>query len=322
MKQVRIATRGSRLAIIQAEIIADSLRNLTDDIEVTLVTVTTKGDCDTLVPQVTDFLHKSDARGVFTSGVETALLEGRADLAVHSLKDLPTAGTPDLLIAAIPAREYPADALVTSKKVDSLKDLPTGAFIGTSSPRRIALLRHFRSDLKIVPLRGNVETRVRKVESGDIDAAVLAYAGLNRLGLADKISAVLAPDEFLPAPGQGALAIQAHANNTELITLVSQLDDKISRVAVQAERYVLAAMHGGCRIPLGAYARVADDKLTIDAMIADLDGKILIKRSRSSTLKPPYEPSTWAQSCAQELAEELLSSGGSDILNQIRKRTY
>ncbi len=310
MKQIRIATRGSRLAIIQSEIIAEMLRNFTNDIEVTLVTVATKGDRNK-----TDFLSTSKDKGLFTSEVEAALLDGRADLAVHSLKDLPTAGTPDLLIAAIPAREYPADVLVASKKVDSLKDLPTGAVIGTSSPRRIALLRHFRSDLKIVPLRGNVETRVRKVDASEIDASVLAYAGLNRLGLSDRISAILAPDEFLPAPGQGAMAVQTHAENTEVIALVSQLDDKISRITGQAERNVLAAMHGGCRIPLGAYARVADDKLIIDAMIADLDGKILIKRSRSAAIEK-------AQSCAEKLAEELLSAGGREILNQIRMADY
>jgi hydroxymethylbilane synthase len=228
---------------------------------------------------------------------------------------LPTAGTPDLLIAAIPARENPADALVASKKLDSLSDLPAGATIGTSSPRRIALLHHFRSDLKIVPLRGNVETRVRKVANGEINAAILACAGLNRLGLEDRISVVLPPEEFLPAPGQGALAVQAHAEDTELIALVSKLDDKPTRIATEAERSVLAAMHGGCRIPLGAYARVIDDKLIIDAMIADLDGKTLIKRSRSA-------PTDEAQSCAQELAEELLSSGGREILNQIRTADY
>ncbi len=307
MKQIRIATRGSKLALVQAELVANLLRKLTNDFEVSLITVTTKGDRDRLVPQVTDFLHKSDARGVFTSEVENTLLDGRADLAVHSLKDLPTADTPDLLIAAIPARENPADALVASKKVGSLSDLPLGATIGTSSPRRIALLRHFRSDLNIVPLRGNVETRVHKVATGEIDAAVVACAGLNRLGLADKISAVLAPEDFLPAPGQGALAVQTHAENTEAIALVSRFDDRPTRIVTQAERCVLTAMHGGCRIPLGAYARVVDDKLVIDAMIADLDGKTLIRRSRSATLEE-------AQSCAEQLAEELLSAGGREIL--------
>jgi len=311
MKKIRIATRSSRLAIIQAELVAGLLRNLAGDFEVSLITITTKGDRDK-----TDFLHKSEARGIFTSEVQAALLDDRADLAVHSLKDLPTVGTADLVIAAIPTRENPADALVASKKeVGSLSDLPVGATIGTSSPRRIALLRHFRSDLKIVPLRGNVETRVRKVTTGEIDAAILACAGLNRLGLADKISAVLAPEEFLPAPGQGALAVQARAEDTELIALVSQLDDKPTRIATEAERSVLAAMHGGCRIPLGAYARVVDGKLVIDAMIADLEGQILIRRLHSAVLNE-------AQSCAEQLAEELLSAGGREILQKIRLADY
>jgi hydroxymethylbilane synthase len=316
MRQIRIATRGSKLAVIQAELVANLLRKVINTIEVSLVTVTTKGDRDGR-----DFLYKSDTRGIFTSEVEAALLDGRADLAVHSLKDLPTApprrtgDTADLVIAAIPARENPADALVAAKKVGSLNDLPAGATIGTSSPRRIAQLRHLKSNLEIVPLRGNIETRVRKVTAGEIDAAIVACAGLNRLGLADKISAVLAPEEFLPAPGQGALAVQARAGETELIALVSQLDDKLARIAAEAERSVLAAVHGGCRIPLGAYARVVDDRLVIDAIIADLEGKTLIKRSRSTAIGQ-------VQSCAGELAEDLLSAGGREILQKIRTADY
>ena len=310
MKQIRIATRGSKLAMIQAELVAGLLRNLQSDLEISFIAVTTKGDRDK-----SDFLHKSDARGVFTSEVEAALLDGRADVAVHSLKDLPTTGTPDLVIAAVPPRENPADVLAASEKVCSLSDLPVGAAIGTSSPRRIALLHHFRSDLKTVPLRGNVETRVRKVADGEIDAAVLAFAGLKRLGLTEKMSATLDPHEFLPAPGQGALAVQARAGDNELIELVSQINDKHTRIATEAERNVLHAMHGGCRIPLGTYARVIDDKLIIDAMIADLNGRTLIKRSSSATLDK-------AKSCAEKLAEELLTSGGREILSQVRETDY
>jgi len=160
-------------------------------------------------------------------------------------------------------------------------------------------------------LRGNVETRVRKVTTGQVDAVVVASAGLNRLGLADKISAVLRPEEFLTAPGQGALAVQVRAEDTELAELVSQLDDEPTRIETQAERYVLAAMHGGCSIPLGVYARITGDHLTIDAMIADIDGKNLIKRSGSS-------PVNQSKACAQKLAEELLEAGGREILEQIK----
>jgi hydroxymethylbilane synthase len=310
MKRIRIATRGSKLAMIQTELVAGLLRNLYSDLEISFITVTTKGDRDK-----SDFLHKSDARGVFTSEVEAALLDGRADVAVHSLKDLPTTGAPDLTITAVPPREIPADVLVASEKVCSLNDLPVGATVGTSSPRRIALLHHFRGDLKTVPLRGNVETRVRKVSTGEIDAAVLAFAGLKRLGLTDKISAILDPHEFLPAPGQGALAVQARSGDTEIIEPVSQIDDKHTRTATETERNVLHAMHGGCRIPLGTYARVIDDKLIIDAMIADLNGRTIIKRSSSATLEN-------AKSCAEKLADELLTSGGREILSQIRKTGY
>jgi len=306
MKPIKIASRASKLALAQTDIVKSSLKKLFPSIEISIVTVSTKGDRDKA-----DFLHKSQSVGFFTSEVENAILDGRADLAVHSLKDLPTAPAPELVIAAIPKRQSPADALVASEKVASIDDLPAGATVGTSSIRRIAQLRHIRDDLKCVPLRGNVETRVRKVTTGQVDAVVVACAGLNRLGLADKISAVLRPEEFLTAPGQGALAVQVRAKDTELAELVSKLDDEPTRIETQAERLVLAAMHGGCSIPLGVYARITGDHLTIDAMIADIDGKNLIKRSGSS-------PVSQSRDCAQKLVEELLEAGGREILDQIR----
>ena len=306
MKPIKIASRASKLALAQTDIVKSSLKKLFPSIETSIVTIFTKGDHDKA-----DFLYKSKSVGFFTSEVENAILDGRADLAVHSLKDLPTDPAPELVIAAIPKRDSVADALVASEQVASIDDLPAGATVGTSSLRRIAQLRHIRDDLKCVPLRGNVETRVRKVTTSQVDAVVVACAGLNRLGLADKISAVLQPKEFLTAPGQGALAIQVRAKDTELAELVSKLDDESARIETQAERYVLAAMHGGCSIPLGVYARITGDHLTIDAMIADIDGKNLIKRSSSS-------PVNQSRDCAQKLAEELLEAGGRDILDQIR----
>ena len=306
MKPIRIASRASKLALAQTDIVKSSLEKLFPGIEISIVTVSTKGDRDK-----SDFLYKSKSVGFFTSEVENAILDGRADLAVHSLKDLPTAAVPELVIAAIPKRDSVTDALVASEQVASIDDLPAGATVGTSSLRRIAQLRHIRDDLKCVPLRGNVETRVRKVTTSQVDAVVVACAGLNRLGLADKISAVLQPKEFLTAPGQGALAVQVRTKDTELAELVSKLDDEPTRIETQAERLVLAAMHGGCSIPLGAYARIIGDRLTIDAMIADIDGKNLIKRSGSS-------PVSQSRDCAQKLAEELLEAGGREILDQIR----
>jgi hydroxymethylbilane synthase len=208
-------------------------------------------------------------------------------------------------------REEVADALVASGRAASIEELPVGARIGTSSLRRIAQLKHLRTDLQCVPLRGNVETRIRKVLSGEVDAAIVACAGLNRLGLADKISAVLDPEKFLTAPGQGALAVQIRADDAELCRLLCELDDKPTRIATEAERSVLAAMRGGCSIPLGVYARVTDDRVIIDAMIADIEGKVVIRRSGSSTLDQ-------SKACASKLAQELLDAGGREILERIR----
>lgn len=307
MKSIRIASRGSKLALAQAHYTRDLLKNLQKDIEVSIVVISTKGDRDK-----SDFLYKSESIGVFTSEVENALLDGRADLAVHSLKDLPTAITEGLIVAAIPKREDPRDALVSNHDIGSLFDLPKGASVGTSSLRRIAQVLQYRDDLKCQPLRGNVETRVKKVESGEVDAIIIAKAGLNRLGLAGKISAVLDTEEFVPAPGQGALAIQIRSDDEDLAELVSRLDDRDTRLAVEAERRVLALMHGGCSIPLGVHGRIEGDKMSIDAILSDPAGKNFIKRSASVAVKD-------AQDCAQAIAEEILAAGGKEILENIRK---
>lgn len=306
MRHIRIASRASKLALAQSKIVKEALEKLSDEIEISIVTISTKGDRDK-----SDFLHKSESVGFFTSEVENAVLDGRADMAVHSLKDLPTAHTAGLLIAAIPKREAAADALVASGVAASIEDLPVGATVGTSSLRRIAQLHHLRNDLKCVPLRGNVETRVRKVAAGQIDAAIVACAGLKRLGLTDKISAVLAPEQFLTAPGQGALAVQVRAEDTELIELARQLDDKPTRIATEAERSVLANTGGGCSIPLGAYARVTKKQLEIDAMMADIKGEKYVRRSKTACVEA-------GKTCARELADELLEAGGREILEQLR----
>jgi hydroxymethylbilane synthase len=306
MRPLKIASRGSKLAMIQSNYIREMLEKLVSGIDISIVKISTKGDSDK-----SDFLYKTDSKGFFTSEVEKALLDGRADLAVHSFKDLPTACTQGLVVAAVPKRESVADALITSGQADSIAALPAGATVGTSSLRRIAQLRRLRDDLKCVPLRGNVETRVLKVTHGEIDAAIVACAGLNRLGLADKISAILPPEEFLPAPAQGALAVQIRTDDSELEGLVSQLDDEHSRITAETERYVLTAMHGGCSIPLGAYCQIHDETITIDAMICDIEGKQYIKRSKAGYIDK-------AKICAEELAQEMLDAGGREILDKIR----
>ncbi len=306
MRPLKIASRASKLALVQSNYICNLLENLSGHIDISIVKISTKGDRDK-----SDFLYKSDSMGFFTSEVENALLEGRADLAVHSLKDLPTACTEGLVVAAIPKRESVADALIASSQATSIAALPAGATVGTSSLRRIAQLHRLRNDIKCVPLRGNVETRVSKVASGKVDAAVIACAGLNRLGLEDKISAILPPQEFLPAPAQGALAVQIRSDNSELAGLVSKLDDKNTRIAAEAERAILSSMHGGCSIPMGVYSKISGDTISIDAIISDVEGKRYIKRSRTANIDE-------AKSCAEELAQELLNAGGREILEQIR----
>lgn len=306
MKSIRIATRASRLALAQAEIVRRLLQQARTGLEVTLVKVTTRGDSSKSA-----FLQKAGATGFFTSEVERAVLDGRADIAVHSLKDLPTAQPEGLVVAAVPKRENCADAVVAKKNVASLYDLPAGATVGTSSLRRIAQIRHLRPELKTVPLRGNIETRIHKVRTGRVDAAVVAYAGLFRLGFADSVSAVLEPGEFLPAPGQGALAVQTRADDDEINEFVRGLDDESSRIAVEAERQVLRAVGGGCSVPLGVWARIESDALRINAMIAALDGKSLYRSSGSCDIGRRGE-------CAGRVAAELLSAGGREILENIR----
>jgi len=306
MRPFSIASRGSKLALVQSNYIRGLLAELGGGVEISIVEVSTRGDRDK-----SDFLYKANSMGYFTSEVENAVLDGRADLAVHSLKDLPTAYTQGLTIAAIPKRELVADALISSSGAAGLADLAPGSTVGTSSLRRIAQVRHIRDDLNCVPLRGNVETRLAKVAAGDVDAAIVACAGLNRLGLADKITGVLAPEEFLPAPGQGALAVQIRTDDGELAKLVSKLDDKNARTTAETERHILAAMHGGCSIPLGVHSQIHGDNITIDAVIADVEGQKYVKRSATA-------PIDRARTAAEQLAQVLLDAGGREILDQIR----
>ncbi len=306
MKSVRIASRASKLALKQTDIVRKLLENISPDIKFSIVRITTKGDRDK-----SDFLYQAESRGLFTSEVENALLDGRADLAVHSLKDLPTLFRDGLVIAAIPQRESPADALVAGDNVTSIEQLPSGATIGTSSLRRIAQIKLLRDDIECVPLRGNVETRVRKVTEGNLDAIVIACAGLSRLGLADRISAVLPPREFIPAPAQGALAVQIRADDKELAELVMRIDDENSRIAVETERCVLETIHGGCSVPLGVYSQIDGDAITTDAILCDLDGKNFVKHSFTS-------PIAEAKTSARQLAQQLLTNGGQQILKNIK----
>lgn len=271
-----IGSRGSKLALWQSEWVMSRLRELHPQLEVRIEIIKTSGDILKDVP-----LPAIGGKGLFTKELEEALLDRRIDLAVHSLKDLPTMLPDGLTIAVITEREDVRDALVlrAGQSLDSpsLKSLPAGAVVGTSSLRRLAQLRHLRPDAGIKDLRGNVDTRLRKLDSGDYDAIILASAGLRRLGLTERISAALPSEEMLPAVGQGALGIETRADDPDTFGLLSQLEHGPTRAACTAERALLRSLGGGCQLPIAAHATVADDRLRIEALVAGVSGAVIIR---------------------------------------------
>jgi len=283
------------------------IKTICPDADISFVYVSTKGDRDN-----TDFLHKVDSVGFFTSEVENALLQNEADIAVHSLKDLPTEITGGLTIAAIPPREEVCDVMVSGVDINSINDLPKGATVGTSSLRRIAQIKHLRNDLSCQPLRGNVETRVNKVKSGQVDAIIIAQAGLNRLSMSDNISLVLAPEDFVPAPGQGALAIQTRSDDKDLLELLSGIDNIEARITTTIERSILSKLHGGCSIPLGVYSQIQGDEIFLIAVISNIDATRYIRKTAKCRISESEE-------IAEKIATELLNEGGKEILEEIRK---
>jgi len=291
---LRLATRGSRLALAQSELVAARLRASWPDVEVEFITVVTAGDRD----QATA-LQEGEQSGWFTSAIQDALLRGEADIAVHSYKDLPTKRPSGLVIACVPLREDPRDALVSRRRGD-LRSLPKGAIIGTSSPRRTAQLLELRPDLEVRVIRGNVETRIAKVEAGEYDATVLALAGLRRLGLEGRADHVFGFEEMLPAPAQGALAVECRTDDAATRELLSATDDARLRQAVTAERTFLATIDGGCSFPAAAYAEHFGSTLKLNGLIA-VDGRII-----RSKMAGPVET---AAGLGRQLAEELIALG-------------
>ncbi len=305
-RSIRIGTRGSALAVWQADYVKTRLEERYPETEVSEVLMTTKGDKILDAP-----LAKIGGKGLFTKELEQAMLEGEIDLAVHSLKDMPTALPEGLVLAAVTRRADPGDALV-SEHFAHFRDLPQGARVGTSSLRRRAQLLHARPDLEIVNLRGNVHTRLRKMKEQGLDAAVFAVAGLKRLGLADCIREVLPQSLMLPAVGQGALAVETRAEDAELRSLLAFLNDEATAACARAERAFLARVEGGCQVPVGVYAAPVHGKemLHVEAVIASLDGKRLY---RGEVAGLPEE----AASLGRKLADELLEAGGLEIMHEL-----
>jgi hydroxymethylbilane synthase len=261
-KRIRLGTRGSRLALIQSELVAQRLRDAGNDVE--LVTIVTEGDVRPI--------DMSPGEGVFVAAIARALLAGEIDIAVHSAKDVPLEEDPALVIAAYPERADPRDVLITKAGGASLESLGRGATVGTDSPRRTGFLLAARPDLHVVPLHGNVETRIRRMDSGSADAIVLAAAGIDRLNQQERIDERFEPEVVAPAPGQGALAVQVRRNDSRILELVSAIDDQAVRLAVEAEREVLRATGGTCRAPVGALASITHDSFSLLVAGVNSDG--------------------------------------------------
>lgn len=302
--QIVIGTRSSKLALWQADYVAGRLREAYPELTVTEQRMKTKGDKILDAP-----LAKIGGKGLFTKELEQAMLEGEIDLAVHSLKDMPTEVPEGLKLAAITQRAEPGDAFV-SNKYAHFADLPQGARVGTSSLRRKAQLLHVRPDLQVESLRGNVNTRLQKLDDGLFDAAILAVAGLKRLGFGARIAEVLPQNIILPAVGQGALAIETRADDTELLERIAFLNDAATAQCAVAERAFLARVEGGCQVPVGVYATPRSGQLHVEAVIAALDGQRLYRDSLTG-------PQAAAQQLGTELADKLLAAGGLAILHEL-----
>lgn len=299
-----IGTRQSLLALWQSNHIASLLRKQYPDCQVTLKKIVTKGDRILDVP-----LAQIGGKGLFTKEIETELLDGTVDLAVHSLKDMPTVLPEGLCLTAITTRANVGDAFV-SNKYASFSELPQGAVLGTSSLRRKAQLLAVRPDLKIVDLRGNVDTRLRKLDEGQMDAIILAAAGLERLGHADRIREIISTTVCLPAVGQGALAIECRSDNKEVRDMLAFLNDLPTKQATDAERAFLGLIEGGCQVPIGVHAEVENDNVKIEAVIASLDGSKVLRNNITG-------PAANAADLGRKLGQQMLAEGGEQILADI-----
>jgi hydroxymethylbilane synthase len=296
-----VGTRGSRLSLAQTELVVESIRQQNPGVEMDRVVITTAGDADQRTP-----LFSLDQKGIFEKEIDQAVLDGRVDFAVHSMKDIPVFDKNSrLLIASVPERGSAADVLV-SKDNALLKDLKKSSRIGTSSLLRVAQLRRVRADLNPEPIRGNVQTRVQKVDKGDFDAVVLAEAGLARLGMTGRISERLPVEDFMPAPGQGALAVVTRNDNVKIIDVLRSIEHPPTRTETEAERELVRILEGGCKVPVGALARAHGDRIRIEACIFSIDGKEKLLAERSGRVQKSVM-------LAGEIAEELIEKGAKKI---------
>jgi hydroxymethylbilane synthase len=301
---LRLGTRKSPMAVAQSRLVADQITAKTGR-EVELVGVTTLGDVSRAQ------LTQIGGTGVFVSALRDALLNGEVDLAVHSLKDLPASQPPEIALAAVPPRDDPRDALVAADGA-KLADLPLGARIGTGSPRRAAQLLALRPDLRCVPIRGNADTRMAKIAAGEVDAVVLAYAGLARITRLDAVTQVFETEEMLPAPGQGALAVECRADDAELIELLGAVNDRQSMTATTAERGLLEGLAAGCSAPVAAYAS-GIDVLAMTAAVMSLDGSTVLRAQGRAEASQQG-----ARQLGRDVAADLLTSGAAELIRVLQ----
>ena len=303
-RKIKIGSRGSPLALWQANWIKDQLESRNPDIPVEIVIIKTSGDKIQDVP-----LAKIGGKGLFVKELEEALLRKDVDFAVHSMKDMPIKFPFALCIASVTKRENPFDALISRNNI-KLNDLPKGAKIGTGSLRRASQLLHYRPDLNLIPLRGNVETRIKKLETEGLDAIILATAGLIRLGWGDKISEIISPEILLPAMGQGAVGVEARKHDVDNQILLADMDDENTHLALDAERAVVTQLEGGCNVPIGAFATIEGNEMTLRGLVASLDGKTLYKKELKGD-------KVNAVALGNEMGNALLDMGGDKIMHEI-----
>lgn len=311
---LRVGTRASALARTQTGWVVDRLR--AQGLDVVVETISTRGDDRRDLP-----IARIGGDGVFVRELEEALRDGRIDVAVHSLKDLPTAETPGLVLACVPERATPFDAVVgrTAPRID---ELPAGAVVGTSSIRRIVQVKAARPDLQVVPVRGNVDTRLRKLDAGEYDAVILAAAGLERLGLADRVTQLVQPPDFWPAVAQGALGVQVRADDTRTLAAVAPLDHETSHAAVIAERRMLEQLAGGCLAPIGGWARGATDGgLVLGGCVFDMDDRTgVVRRVVAESTVATMRERVDAAALGEAVAARLLAAGAETMLLRMRTR--
>lgn len=305
MEPIRIGTRGSKLALWQANWVKSRLERMDARVKISLVVIKTKGDKILDVP-----LAKVGGKGLFVKEIEEALLENRIDLAVHSMKDMPAEIPEGLCIGAVPERETPQDVLI-SRNATRFPELPVGAKIGTSSLRRSAQLLHARRDIAIVPLRGNLDTRIRKLESESLDAIVLAAAGVKRMGMEHRITEILDESMMLPAVGQGALCIESRRDDPKIHSLISLLDHHPTRVVVTAERAFLKRLEGGCQVPMAAFGKISGTDIHLTGLVVDTDGSSVYRQRMIGPIDQP-------EALGIALSEALLKLGAKAILDKLK----